>query len=383
MAIEDYWASTARNAKDVAQYLIFPATKILGTTIFPKNAYASNLLAGVATSAFYTGLTELFMGREMSGFDHVAHMAVAAELGKDPNDLKFSDYMDSENCVIKKRMQLFNSESWQRYPVSLLPMMPIAMEHVARNVRPEMQPRAARLREGENRYRAGRVPYSAPAIEHLLEGWKLWDTVVFAGVAMLWLKETFGTDKTFIYQTRKEMELHDELGLKIEPNNMMGLYNRMRNDCDLPMIYKENRDAIWPLFELLAEKVNNSSLGLPELTYLMGLGKLDVFAKDAAGKEIHDESGKMVIDKKAWENAMAEIAHVEKVGLKGIIEESKANPQKKPAKAHSFVENLGRVWYDTHFAGYTALFGSKRDKDRPFSEQISPRDPGEVPHYMV
>lgn len=377
MAIEDYWASTARNAKDVAQYAIYPVVKMASLMAF-KDSYRANLAAGIATSAFYTGLTEIFMGREMEGFDRMARKAVAAELGKNPDELKFSDYYDSKNVAVKKRMELFGQESKMRYPVSLMPMLPTVMEHVTRRISPQsMRPEHSSLAEGENRWRDKHPKPNAPAIEHFLDGWNVWDTAVYAGVAMLWLQETFNTEKTFAYQGRKEMEVSESLGMKLGVNNIMGLYNRARVDGGMEMIDdKVDRQKLWPMLEVVADKMNNSpEFGLPEAMYLMGLGKLDVFEKGTDGKEIKDKDGHRVIDQQAMQRAIAEINHVDKVGLKGIAEEKKKAGQEVTTGPKTWMDRVGRGWMDAHYNFQNAFGGSKKK----FTEQISPRDPGETP----
>ncbi len=349
-----------------------------------KDSYKASVVAGLTTTTFYSGLTALFLGREMDGFDQIARLAVAAELGKKPEELAFSDYLQSENRVVKRRMDLFKQENAHRYPVSLMPMLPTAMENMTRSLAPQMKPEQSLLAKGETRWRDAMRPRpNASGLEHALHGWNLWDTVVYAGVATLWLLETFNTDKTFAYQGRKEMENNEALGLKIDPNNIAGLYNRMRSDTGLPMIdNKLDRDKIWPLFEALTKKVNeNPNFGLPEIAYLMGLGKLDVFAKDAQGKEMHDDKGRLVIDEKVYTHAMQEIERVEKIGLKGIAEEKRKareagqGPVSEAEKSTSFIDKVGHKWLDAHLTGYRNIMG----ENRKFAESISPRDPGEVP----
>jgi len=375
MAIEDYWASTARNAKDVVQYAVYPVVKVGALIATRGNSFQSNLLAGGATSLFYAGLTEIFLGREMTGFDKIAHMALAAELGKKPETIKFSDYLDSNNCVIKKRMALFKKENINRYSASLLPMLPSVMELAARKISPGLRPSDESVKDGANCYLPGKIKHNSRAIDHVLDGWGLWDGIVYAGIALLWLQETFNTDKTFIYQARKEMENNESLALKIGANNMAALFNRMRDDCGMEMIGKSDRDIMWPMYELLAKKMNaNPNFGLAELTYLMGLGKLDVFAKDKHGKELKDKDGRLLVDERLWKLALSEIELIERVGLAGIIEEKMKAGEKSDAPNVSFVSRLGRGWLDTHFNVFKAI----TPNNKTYTEAISPRDTSEV-----
>jgi hypothetical protein len=385
MAIEDYWASTARNAKDIAQYLVYPIFKV-GALVTLKDANKANIIAGVATSAFYAGLTEVFLGREMDGFDRMARPAVAAELGKKPEDITFEDYLRSDNSAVKRRMQLFKHEHWQRYGVSLMPMLPTVMEYATRHINPGgalTKPHTEDIAKGNSRYRkdnSGRPAPNAPVLEHLLHGWNLWDTVVYAGVALLWLYETYGVEKTFAYQGRKEMENSESLGLKVGPNNIAGLYNRMRGDRGLPHITnKHDREILWPLFEQVAEKVNHAhGFGLPEMMYLMGLRKLDVFKKDADGHEMLDDKGCRQIDELAMKRALAELDLVEQKGLKAIAHDNHKLAMKPKQSELGLVDKLSAKWYDMNFGLYKAVAGRRK----LFAENISPRDPSENPYSL-
>lgn len=374
MAVEDYWASSARIANDLAKYGLYPLAKMLAIATF-KDTHKANVVAGVTTAAFYSGLSWMFLGREMDGFDQIARKAVAAELGKRPEEMKFSDFYESENPVIKSRMALLATENRERYSVSALPMLPTMMEYAARGVGPQaMRPARDEVLSGETRWRDKPPAPNSSWTEHMLYGYNLWDGIVFAGIAALWFNETYGIDKTFIYQGRKEMENNQGLGLKIGPNNIAGLYNRMRSDTKLPMVdSKEDREKIWPLYERLAKEVNESSkFDLPELTYLMGMGKLNVFAKDQNGKEIRGADGNLVLDENAMNRALAEIDKVKAIGLAGIARE---NRELRPKSKAGFVERLERGWMDFQFNSYRGLFG----KTAKFQEYVSPRDPGEAP----
>lgn len=379
MAIEDYWASTARNAKDIAQYAIYPVSKMLAMMAL-KDSHKANVVAGVTTTAFYSGLTAVFLGREMDGFDQMTRTAVAAETGKRAEDLTFKDFAGSENVIVQKRMRLFTEEHLSRYAVSVLPMLPTVMEHVARRVNPGMKPTHQDLSDGETRWRDERPKPNASPMDHLLHGWNTWDNVVYAGVATLWLKETYSTDKTFVYQGRKEVENFKALGLKIDANNIAGLYNRYRVDSGQAMIEdKIDRDKLWPLFDYTAKKMNQCPhFDLPELTYLMGLGKMDVFARDETGAEIKGADGRRVLDEPALAKLYQEINRIERIGLKGIAEEARQENRLRPPKPknpQSFVARLTQDFMEIEHANYRRIFGQNKD----FQEYISPRDPGEVP----
>ncbi len=379
MAIEDYFASTARNSKDIAQYFVYPVAKILGLITF-KESNKANIAAGVVTSAFYGLLAETFLDREMDGFDRIAREAVAAELGKKPEDLKFSDYLRSQNDVVKCRIKLLKEENVLRYTVAAAPMLPTAMELLARKTNPGgkmKQPDQGDIDSGETRVRHERPSAKGSWKEQVLHGWNLWDGSVYGAIAMLWLYETYGVKKTFAYQGRKEMENNESLGLKIGPNNIMGLYNRMREDRKLEVVNsKTDREKLWPMFEQLSEKVNHSDrFGLAELTYLMGLRKLDVFKTDAAGQEVRDGDNHLIIDEAKYRQALAEIEKVSTVGLEGIGREQAQLAVHKPKVQLGLVDRMVGSWFNAHFNGYKAVAGRRKH----FIENISPRDPSENP----
>ena len=379
MAIEDYFASTARNSKDIAQYFVYPVAKILGLITF-KETNKANVAAGVVTSAFYGLLAETFLDREMDGFDRIAREAVAAELGKKPEELKFSDYLRSQNDVVKCRIKLLKEENVLRYSVAAAPMLPTAMELIARKTNPGgnmKRPEQAELDVGENRHRHERPKPNGTWKEQVLHGWNLWDGSVYGAIAVLWLYETYGVKKTFAYQGRKEMENNESLGLKIGANNIMGLYNRMRDDRKLPVVTsKVDREKLWPMFEMLADKVNeHERFGLPELTYLMGLRKLDVFKTDSSGKEVRDQANHLVIDEAKYQQAMAEIEKVATIGLEGIGRQQAHMAIKNPRVELGLVDRMVGGWFNLHFNGYKAIAGRRKH----FIENISPRDPSENP----
>jgi len=383
MAVEDYWASSARIANDVAKYGLYPCAKMLAI-MATNDSHKANVIAGVSTSLFYTALSWHFLGSEMDGCDQVARRAVAAELGKKPDELSFSDFYDSKNPIVRSRMKLFDKENTERYAVGLLPMLPTAMEYTARKFGPPgMHPAQDEMISGQTRWRDSDSPKpTAHWLEHALHGYNLWDGIVYAGIAALWFKETYGVDKTFIYQSRKEMENNHSLGLKIGPNNIAGLYNRMRNDAGLPMIdNREDRDKLWPMFENIAHRFNRSHrMDLPELTYLMGMGKLDVFAKGADGKELRGADGILVVDPQALQRAHVEIEKVERIGLEGIAEENrraKAGELQKQENPGTLAR-IGRDWMDLQFNTYRRIFG----KTKSFQEYVSPRDPAEASNSL-
>lgn len=365
-----YYASTVRNLKDVAQYTVYPLFKMLSLMAI-KDRHKAEVVAGVATTGFYASLTSYFAGVEADSFDENARRAVAAELGKKPEELKFSDYSDSKNSIVRREVEDFKWVTKARYATDMLPLLPSAVNFASRAI-PGL--------EHLGRYPTQNPPQpNASAMEHLLHGWRLWDNLVYAGKSGYWAYETFAIPKTGHYEIYKLSENIEELKRHYSANDLIGVINRNRNDRKLPMISsKADHEALWPVLEKLAEKLNTSDkFDIPELVYLVGLNKLNIYALDANGQEIRGAHGP-VVDPTAISRAMAEIDLIDRIGLDGIGERNRqAHYQAGKAEGeHGFADRIERRWTDTKFETFQALFNLKgRDKH---VEYISPRDPTEV-----
>lgn len=373
-----YYATTARNLKDVAQYGIYAGSKVVGRMLFndPRKA---DFLAGAATTAFYASLTTGFSLQEFDAFDRVMRPAVCAELGIPENEFKPSDYGLSKNHIVQK----YYGEQWKhtnnmRYATDLLPMLPVAVRSLSRKF-----PKFRALDDGL--YDRNDLPEHASPLAHLMHGWGMYDNAVYAGKATYWAYETYGVDKSGFYALYKMLENIESTKKEYSENDLIEFVNRCRSDCDLPMLNeKSERRAIWPVLTYLKEKLNNSDhFNLQELAYLGGNGFFDVWKKDEQGREIKDEYGNLIVSRAELMRTKQEIDRIDKIGMDGIIEENcrarermaQAAPHHQP---HGVYETVADAWVNAQWAVYTALFPRKKT----FVESISPRDPGET-HSVV
>lgn len=357
MAIEQFYASTARNIKDVAQYLIYPLARFVAFAAF-KDPHKANVAASVATSLSYAGLAWWFFGLEKESFDQNVRLAVAAELGKNPEDINFKDYYQSKNCIVQSRLKVFELENMYRYPIALLPIIPAIADKALKG---------SALRE------TGGGPVRI---------WRNWDTPIYAGVAAMWLGESYAVNKTAAYEIQKVRENEESVGKEVTANSLIAVYNRMRTDAGLTMLdTKDDRAKVWPLLERLAHLVNDRDhVNMPEVVYLMGMGKLNVFARDQNGNELHDASGHLILNPAAYRAAEMEIERVNRIGLKGIAQENASLHTPKPRMEPTDMRtNFKAAWMNAHHDSFRTMLG--RDHFTP-NEYISPRDLGDTPFVM-
>lgn len=376
-----YYASTVRNLKDVIQYAVFPVCKTLAYLHFKDRAKAE-VVASVTSAGVYAALTTTFAGLESDVFDENVRNAVAAELGKKPSELKFSDYLDSKNSIVKKEMDDYQWVQKARYGTDALFLLPAALA-IAGNSSPGMQKAFARAR-GPQRVQNPQTP-----LETVMSGFNLWDNMIYASKAGYWAYETYAIPKTAHYEVVKAVETIESVNRKFSPNDLVGIVNRNRADQGLPMLDdKAERNAMYPVLEHLANCMNTcDNFNMPEVVYLVGMGKINIFAHDAQGKELIGADGKRVISDEAIQRSIAEIDRMKEVGLEGVTKENarirreqQAQPGYiEPSKNHGFAERVRHGFLDAQF-NFTNSFFRGKDKH---TESISPRDGGDVPRYMV
>ncbi len=389
-----YYASTTRNLKDFAQYAVYPLFKTAAFLHYhdkPNGLQKANLVAGLATTGFYGAVTTSFAGFESGMLDHNGRQAVAAEMGKKPEELNFSDYNDSNNIIIRREMNDYRFVQKARYLTDLLPMLPSAVDYMG-EIMPEFKKAIEMGRESQSRGMKNPVAIAAGAFGAL-------DGLVYAMKAIYWMYETYAIPKNSHYEIVKLEETVDNVKRKFEANHLIGVVNRAREDrarelveagkikkediSDYMLNEKVERNAIWPVLEHLATKMNESdTFNMPEMIYLVGNDKINVFVKDEAGKEIKDADGNRVSTPETIRQAIAEIDHMAEVGLKGITEENRqknlaSQPTPVPVP-HTFIENVKRNALDLQYNTLSKIFGPQ---DRA-EEYISPRDFGE-PHRAV
>jgi hypothetical protein len=373
MAVENFFISTAFRIGDFVKYFTYPAVKAGSMFFTHGNERKSDLIAGTAGAGTYGGLTAHYTGMELENYDRLVRMAFAAEKGVDPKDIKASDYLDSENPIIRHRAELGAQLMKIRYPASALPLLPSAIDYALDHIPLAQRDQWSRWRMG------GRPAKDAPAISHLINMNKVDNHIVYAAFAALYIYEQFVIRKSGIYDVAKVQETKQDVGRKEEADDLIGIFNRGREDAGKGMILgKAERNALWPILEKIAEKMQQSErFDLPEVVYLIGLDKVNPFAKDAGGNEIKDRNGHLVVDPEAVKRAYAEIDRVDELGLAGIarekmqkrLEQGMMPTPEKPAKTH--VSRLNRTLLDTQF-GFARRFTP--DVAHP-SEEISSRDP--------
>lgn len=396
-----YYATNTRMAKDIMQYLFLPATRLgaysaikygSGGKIGAEAALdAADVVASVAGGVVYHLNTETFSAIEAQFLDKNARTAVAAELGKKPEELKFSDYLDSKNVIVQRELEDAKKVNKIRRVTDSLFFIPAAMYAVS-----HMTPgdKIKKL------YQTGRLNKSAPKEGDPLGSvaigaFNLWDTSIYGAKAAYWMYETYLVDKTAHYEIVKLDETIESTGKKFKPNDLIAVVNREREDKGLTQIKeKDERNQLWDVLQHLADKMNNDEqFGMPELMYLVGLNKVNIFELDQQGNEALDDKGERVISQQAIAQTIKEIDRVADIGLAGIGQQN--HQILENAKDKGFVggkTQLGgtmpqgrfmvasqaeRNALDNSFArssaiksAFTGLFGEPRQT----TDYISPRD---------
>lgn len=334
MTVENFFISTAFRIGDFVKYFSYPFFK-MGAIAVTKNERRSDLVAGGAAALTYGGLTAHYSGMELENYDRLVRMAYAAEKGVDPQSVRCSDYLDSDNPIISKRAELATHLMKVRYGTSTLPLLPSVIDHLL-----DFTPKA--LQESIQKWRSSSKPkQTASALEHVMYGYKVDNHAVYAGFAALWIYEQFIVKKTGIYDASKVMETKQDVGRQVSCDDLLGIYNRGREDGGRPMIFNKNdlNELRKPL-QCIADKINhNNKFDLTEAIYLLGLDKINPFKKDAQGNEIIGPDGNRIVDSRKMQEALAEIDLVDKIGLQGVIE---SKISKQPIDKPQFTKRVGK-----------------------------------------
>lgn len=394
-----YYASTSRIFKDVANYFLNPTVRAALQSYWPKEHHraSADVAASAVTTASYLTMTAMFHGLEANAFSNNVRTAVAAELGKSPDELKFSDFLDSQNTIVRQEAKDMQNITRLRYATDLSAALPIAMLGAGK-IFPKL---------GEA-YKAGRLETKSPSPnakfgERFMHSFNVWDSTIFAVKSAYWAYETFLVDKTAHYEVVKLQENIVSVGKQFKPNDLIALINRNRHDLELENIQPgPSRDAMWKVLEHLTDKLNNAPhFAVPELVYLVGMDKLSIFEKDKNGNEIMGTDGHAKPDEKAVKQALKAIDEVAEKGLKGIMEEQQKNrgvyeqsgqlPQIPGYDLHSheglksnlapkkFTERFGRNIKDAHHHLTTSIV----PRAGGFTEYISTRDQAEGAHGIA
>ncbi len=375
-----YYATTSRNLDRVMQYGVFPLSKAvwlvaLGNKPTDKRIELATTLARVTSAIVYSGLTTAFLGAESDMIDSNARQAVSAELGVDPAKLSFSDYKYTDNAIVRKAHQDMMKLQKYRYGTDALFMLPIGMKVLSKATG---TPWIEHSREVNDRIKRGEhIGFSTM----MISGHNAWDFSVLAGKAGYWAGETYFVDKSGHYEVVKLIENLRSTGKDLSPNDLLGVYQRARHaDMHLPFIERqEEYEALRPLLKRMADAYNmhDGKFGIPEIVYLMGLGKVNIHAADHKS-----------VSAEAVKQSEAEIDKIITIGLTGIREENRkkhaAEGLREEAVLHSksFVDRLsdGAVHAAQGFSeGFSKLIFKSRD--RRAEEVITSRDPGELAHW--
>lgn len=354
-----FFASIERILKDVAQYAFFPVAKTGFDLYFRKHAptpeirnHLSNTWASALCGIFYVGFTAHYATREATVLDFNARDAVSAEMGIRPEELKFSDFHDSQNAIVARELKDASKLRWLRMLTDLPFFIPIAFEGVSELTK----------KENPLTPNNGHSPFlNAPTIAYAAFGLK----------AMYWLLETFKVMKTAHYQIIKFYETKVAFNQDVSFNDIWTIYHEARLDRGYPEATTAEKDAVRPLLNLIAEKFNKTHLDrkmdISALVYLFGLDKVRIHGPDGAISAEEIEKSRQLIERVAEE------------GLDGIRRENR----QKFATQHitqgageklSALERLRRSVTDKAYNTYSGLI-NKTPSNVERREPISGRDP--------
>jgi hypothetical protein len=372
-----YYATTTRNLDRVMQYGVFPLSKALGLVLF-KNCepakrieYASNF-ARIGSAAIYSTLTTAFLGDESRMIDENSRRAVAAELGVDPAKLTFSDYKYSGNTIVSGAHHDIMMLQKYRYGSDALFMLPIAIKYGSKAMGIPWIEHSRAVNDLISKEDGRKIS----GTQLMISGHNAWDFSVLAGKAAYWAGETYLVQKSSHYEIMKLRENLQSTGKDMNFNDLLGVYQRARNDRTLPMIETKNEyDALRPLLQKMADAYNqhDGKFGIPEIVYLLGLGKINIHGPD-----------NKTVSAEAIANSNNEIDKVLSLGLEGIrMEKAKQRamqgiPDSAVLHEKTFVDRLG----DTATSAIQSVMKGLRGGKKPRHEEyITVRDPGEAVNW--
>lgn len=374
-----YYATTSRSLDRVMQYGVFPISKALwllalsGISNPETRIQKATDYARVSSALTYSGLTTAFLGAESRMIDQNAKEAVSAELGVEPDKLRFSDYKHTDNAIIKTAHHDMMRLQKYRFGSDALFVLPIALRFFSGKAK---IPWITHSREVNQMIHKGETPSFGSM---MLSGHNSWDFSVLAGKAAYWAGETFFVDKSGHYEVMKLIENLHSTGKDMSVNDLLGVYQRTRMvDRHLPVVErKEEYDLLKPLLQKMVDAYNkhDGTFGFPEIVYLIGLNKINIHAADNRN-----------ISQEAVDATNKEIDKVLTIGLDGIRAENKERNKelgRSPEKRNrSFTEMVGDGAVETaqSFSGFMnrVVMGNK---PRRAEEYITPRNPGELAHW--
>ncbi len=356
-----YYATTAGKTDRILQYAIYPLSLGISFLAFKDKDKASRV-AQVATALCSATMTSTFFGLEADMIDQDSYKAVAAEMGLSPDEVKFSDYGKSGNIIVKRAYEDLLKLQKGRYLTDALFVLPMVVDKLHNNI-----------------YSKNVFPSRDPS-DKALDLEKIFRDVGpgLAGKSGYWAYETFLVEKTSHYEVVKIRENLESTGKAIKADDLLAVYQRARDDSGLHRIDLNDGEAykaIMPLLERMADEYNkhDGKFGMGEIVYLMGLGKINIYAPD-----------NKTISQEAIEKSYVELDKVLSVGLNGICEENKKRRelglplessrygQMRSRNEGGFVSGL----VDGAFQGSQAMLAKMFPK-RP-EEYITRRDPSEV-----
>jgi hypothetical protein len=373
-----YYATTSRNLDRVLQYGVFPVAFITGAAYFKRREAALNF-ARVVSAGCYSLLTSAFFGLESDMIDGNGRTAVSAEMGLEPDKIRFSDYKLSDNIIISKAYDDIKRLQKYRYGSDAMFLLPLAVQLGSKvSGVPRIGTREFRTKDpitGADKLTNATVPQIVMDISNL------WDYGVYAGKSAYWGLETYFVDKSSHYEVVKLRETLESTGKDIDFNDLLGVYQRTRADRKRPLIAKndqETYDALRPLFKKMADAYNkhDGKFGMPEIVYLIGLDKISVHGPDHK-----------IISAEAIARSEHEIDRVIAIGLAGIRQENKKLRTQHPnasafhsSRKKNFFDELTDAAFKVTQVGIGAFRGGSMKRPE---EYITVRDPGELTSWST
>jgi hypothetical protein len=186
-------------------------------------------------------------------------------------------------------------------------------------------------------------------------------------------------DKTSHYEVVKVRENLESTGKSIKGDDLLGIYQRARDDSHLKRVELSDAaeyKALMPLLDRMADEYNkhDGKFGMSEIVYLLGMGKINIYAPD--NKTLSPE---------ATMRSNQEISRVLDIGLTGIGEENRRRrelglaPEKTcfsealPKRSEGgFVDTLVNSAFNTSQSALSKIFPKRPE------EYVTRRDPSEV-----
>ena len=358
-----YYATTTGKTDRILQYGAYPVALLLSHYVFGADSAKASKIAQVATAMCGAAMTSTFFGLESDIIDQDSYKAVAAEMGVDPDKIKFSDYKHSGNIIVRRAYEdLMRLQKW-RYATDALFVLPAALSTAHKALYPGAK--ATRVARPDGIDMNDVIRDVGPGL---------------AGKSAYWAYETFMVDKTSHYEVVKVRENVESTGKRVSADDLLGIYQRARDDSGLKRVELSDAseyNAIMPLLDRMAQEYNkhDGKFGLSEIVYLIGLGKVNIYGPD--NKTISPE---------AIERSNKAIDKVLEIGLKGIGEEnhkrnelglppekscfSDALPQKR--KKGGFTDNFADAAFNTSQSALSKMFPKRPE------EYVTRRDPSEV-----